>query len=64
MTKDENTAKHIQSTEVEFFCHIIPPFMQVKTVIKFVEELVEFKRRDDSKVLETLNLVEARCLRL
>ena len=32
--------------------------MQVKTILKFVEELVEFKRRDDYKVLETLNLVE------
>jgi len=29
-----------------------------------VDELVEFKRRSDEKVLETLNLIESRFLRL
>lgn len=64
LIKDENTVKFIQSTEVEYFCNIMPPPHQVKQVLKFVEELLEFKRRDDTKVLETLNLIESRCLRL
>lgn len=64
LIKDENTVKFIQSTEVEYFCNIMPPPHQVKQVLKFVEELLEFKRRDDTKVVETLNLIESRCLRL
>ena len=36
----------------------------MKQILKFVEELVEFKRRSDDKVLETLNLIESRFLRL
>jgi hypothetical protein len=42
----------------------MPPPHRVKYVLKFVEELLEFKRRSDEKVLETLNLIESRCLRL
>ena len=36
----------------------------MKQILKFVEELVEFKRRSDEKVLETTNLIESRFLRL
>lgn len=42
----------------------MPQQHQVKQVLKFVEELVEFKRRSDYQVLETLNLIESRCLKL
>lgn len=33
-------------------------------MLRFVEELIEFKRRSDDKVLESMNLIESRCLRL
>lgn len=65
--KDENVAKHISSTEVEFFCQILPPNSQIKHVSKFVEELIEFKREFSEKedqVLEAMNLAESRCLKL
>lgn len=65
--KDENVAKHISSTEVEFFCQILPPHHQIKHVSKFVEELIEFKRESSEKedqVLEAMNLAESRCLKL
>ena len=64
LIKDENDAKFISSTDVEYFCQIMPPPQQIKQVLKFVEELLEFKRKPDEKVLETLNLIESRCLRL
>jgi hypothetical protein len=32
--------------------------------LKFVQELIEFKRRTDDKVLESMNLIESRTLRL
>lgn len=62
--KDENIEKVIQSTDVEFFCQVLPPPHQVKQVLKFVEEQLEFKRRPDDKILETMNVIESRSLRL
>lgn len=65
--KDQNIAKHISSTEVEFFCQTLPPTQQIKHVSKFVEELIEFKRESSEKedqVLEAMNLAESRCLKL
>ena len=43
---------------------MMPPARQVKQVLRFVEELIEFKRRTDDKFLESMNLIESRCLRL
>ena len=39
--KDENTAKFISSTEIEYYCKVMPPNHKIKQVLKFVEELVE-----------------------
>jgi hypothetical protein len=64
LIKDENTAKFISATEIRYYCKTLPPNHHVKQVLKFVDELVEFKRRSDEKVLETLNLIESRFLRL
>lgn len=64
LIKDKNTAKSIASTEVQYFCQILPPPSQVRKVFRFVEELVEFKRRPDDKILETMSLIESRCLKL
>lgn len=64
LIKDKNTAKSIASTEVQYFCQILPPPAQVRKVIRFAEELVEFKRRPDDKILDTMSLIESRCLKL
>lgn len=62
--KDENPTKVIKGTDVEFFCQVMPEPSKVKYVLKFVEELIEFRRRPDSKELETMNVIESRSLRL
>lgn len=63
---DENEDKTIQSTDVDFFCEVLPPLNQVKNVLRFVEELIEFKRRpdEDKYISERLNVIEAKSLRL
>ena len=44
---DQNAEKYFSSIQVCFFSSRSPPFYVVKQVLGFVEELVEFKRRDD-----------------
>ena len=62
--RDENKAKVIKGTDVDFFCQVMPEPSKVKYVLKFVEELIEFRRREDYKELETMNIIEQRSLRL
>lgn len=64
LIKDENAAKFISSTEVQLYCNVLPSPSEVKYIIKMVEELIEFKRRSDDKVIETMTLIESRSLRL
>lgn len=45
--RDENIAKNIQSTMVQFFSSTaLPPMYSIKHVFGYVEELLDFKRQD------------------
>lgn len=65
-SRDDNNAKEILPSDVQFFCKILPPPAQVKKVIKMVEELlvIDFKRKTDDKVHDTISLIESKCLKL
>jgi len=60
--RDENIAKHIQSTLVSFFSTISPPIYNVRLVLGFVEELVDFKRSEKEE--ENMVMIHKGCLRL
>ena len=51
--RDENIAKNIHSSMMQFFSAASPPLWQVKQILGFVEELVDFKRKDK----ETENMI-------
>ena len=60
--RDENTAKNIQSSMVSFFSTTNPPLWIVKQMLGFVEELVDFKRKD--KEADNMILIQEGCLKL
>lgn len=60
--RDENIAKSIQSNMVSFFSAASPPLWIVKQMLGFVEELVDFKRKD--KESDNMILIQEGCLKL
>ena len=60
--RDDNIAKCIQSYMVSFFSTASPPLWIVKQMLGFVEELVDFKRKD--KESDNMILIQEGCLKL
>lgn len=60
--RDENIAKNIQSSMVSFFSTANPPLWTVKHMHGFVEELVDFKRKD--KETDNMILIQEGSLKL
>ena len=60
--RDENIAKAISTTLVSFFSCASPPMCIVKSMLGFVEELVDFKKSD--KEAENMILIQEGCLKL
>ena len=60
--RDENIAKNIQSSLVQFFSSTNPPLCIVRQMLGFVEELVDFKKSD--KEADNMILIQEGCLKL